>query len=220
MGEGKERFLSVEKDENAVDKHIKMILEKVKLEKEIKVVLDCASGAGAVITPKALKKMGCNVKVINGETDGKFRRAIKPKEKNLSELIDMVKRLGADFGIAHDGDADRMMAVCENGWFVEGDLLFCMFVKNENASKVVTTLDVSMVIDEHFDEVIRTPIGDSYVSQELGKSGGGFGGEASGSWVFPGVSLCADEVLAAAKIAEIASKTKLSKLLDGIKVPH
>jgi len=80
---------------------------------------------------------------------------------------------------------------------------------------VVTTVDASMAIDEAGFSVRRTRVGDTCVSEELGK-GGDFGGEPSGSWIFPAMSLCPDGIYAAAQVAVIAGKQKLSELVDSI----
>jgi len=125
------------------------------------------------------------------------------------------KELGADLGIAHDGDADRMMAVDDKGNFVPGDKLLVIFAQMLQAKEVVTTVDASMAIDEMGFTVTRTRVGDTYVSEELTK-GGDFGGEPSGSWIFPDVSLCPDGIYAAALVAAIASQQKLSQLVDSI----
>lgn len=208
---------AIEEYSGAIEKHIEIIQKQVNLKKKIKVVLDCASGAGSVITPKLLKAIGCEVITLNDEADGVFRRGIEPKESNLLQLIDKVKNTDADIGIAHDGDADRMMAVCEDGQYVEGDLLFCILAKHEKAKNVVTTIDASMAIEECFKNVRRTPVGDGFISQELKTNGGDFGGEASGSWIFPKNSYCPDGILAAAKMAEVASGMKLSEALLEVK---
>jgi len=87
--------------------------------------------------------------------------------------------------------------------------------------KIVSTqmlknpIDTSMVIDEMGFKFIRTRVGDTYVSEEL-KKGGDFGGEPSGSWVFPNISLCPDSIYAAAQIVAIASRQKLSQLVDSL----
>jgi phosphoglucosamine mutase len=125
------------------------------------------------------------------------------------------RELGADLGIAHDGDADRMMVVDDKGDFVPGDKLLVLFARTLAAKKVVTTIDASMAIDETEFAIVRTRVGDCYVSEELRK-GGDFGGEPSGSWIFPGISLCPDGVYAAALVAAIASRQKLSLQVDSI----
>ena len=219
-----EDSLSVEKwdeigssflDEEAVQEHIEHILVNIPGEFNLKVVLDCGCGAASVITPELLKRLGCEVIAINSYPTGFFPRAVEPTEENLKDLIRATKELGADLGIAHDGDADRMMAVDDKGRFVPGDKLLVLFARQAEAKKVVTTIDASMVIDESGFKVIRTPVGDTYVSDEL-RNGGEFGGEPSGSWVFPENSLCPDGIYAAAKIVAIAAERKLSELVDTI----
>ena len=108
-----------------------------------------------------------------------------------------------------------MMAVDDNGRFIPGDRLLVIFAQQTEAKEVVTTIDASMVIDEMGFSVTRTRVGDTYVSEEL-KKGGDFGGEPSGSWVFPDSSLCPDGIYAAARLVAIASEQKLSHLVDSI----
>jgi len=199
----------------AIERHIEHILEDFPDESKLKVVLDCGCGAASVITPELLKRLGCEVVALNCFPTGFFPRAIEPTEANLGDLIQATKELGADLGIAHDGDSDRMMAVDEKGRFIPGDKLLAIFAKYAEAKKVVTTIDASMVIDEMGFDVTRTKVGDTHVSEEL-KKGGDFGGEPSGSWIFPDSSLCPDGIYAAARLVAIASKQKLSQLIDNI----
>jgi phosphoglucosamine mutase len=182
---------------------------------KLKVVLDCGCGAASVVTPFLLRKLGCEVMEINCYPSGSFPHGIEPNESNLEDLIKIVGESGADLGIAHDGDADRMMAVDDQGQFISGDKLLVLLARSSGAKEVVTTIDSSMAIDEIGLRVRRTRIGDTYVSDEL-KNGGDFGGEPSGNWIFPNVSLCPDGIYAAAQIAAIASQQKLSELVDGI----
>jgi phosphoglucosamine mutase len=200
---------------DAVNAHIGHILGIVTGRVNLKVVLDCGCGAASVISPEMLRKMGCEVVTMNCYPTGFFPRDAEPTEANLADLARAVKELEADLGIAHDGDADRMMAVDDKGRFIPGDKLLLLFGREEAAKKVVTTIDASMLIEESGFEVVRTPVGDTFVSDEL-KRGGDFGGEPSGSWVFPGNSLCPDGVFAAARLAAIAAENKVSGLVDGI----
>jgi len=199
----------------AVERHVSHVLEDFPDKIELKVVLDCVNGAASVITPCLLRDTGCQVTALNCCPDGLFPHSPEPTEANLSELIRVTKEIGADLGIAHDGDADRMMAVDDNGRFVPGDKLLLLFAQQTGANEVVTTIDASMVIDEMGFTVTRTRVGDTYVSEELKKSGD-FGGEPSGSWIFPGSSLCPDGIYAAARLVAIASQQKLSRLVDNI----
>ena len=201
----------------AIEKHIERMLQDFPTGLGLKVVVDCGCGAASVITPHLLKRLGCEVVALNCYPCGFFPHAIEPTEANLGDLIRATKEFGADLGIAHDGDGDRMMAVDDRGRFIPGDKLLAVFAQEVGAKEVVTTIDTSMVIDEMGLSVTRTKIGDTYVSEEL-KKGGGFGGEPSGSWFFPNISLCPDGIYAAARVVAIASRQKLSQLVDS--VPH
>jgi phosphoglucosamine mutase len=203
--------------ERAVERHIDCLLPRFKEEMNIRVVVDAAGGAASEITPKLLEKLGCEVVAMNCSPTGIFPRPAEPTEANLEGLSEKVRETGAALGIAHDGDADRMMAVDEKGGFIDGDRLLAIFAQETGARDVVTTLDASMSIEEMGFSVRRTRIGDTAVSEAL-RGGGDFGGETSGSWIFPEISLCPDGIYAAARIAAIAAGKKLSELAAGIPV--
>ena len=208
-------FGNVRNSEDAVNNHIDRILSNITGQFSIKVILDCGGGAASVITPILLRKMGCEVVELNCIPRGDFTRPSEPTEENLQELIRVTSEVGADLGIAHDGDADRMMAVDDKGRFIPGDKLLVLFAREAGAKKVITTMDASMIIEETGAKVIRTKIGDSFVSVEL-KNGGEFGGEPSGSWMFPENSLCPDGIYAAARLVAITGGTRISDLVDDI----
>jgi len=208
-------FGNVRTSEDAVINHIDRIRSNITGRFNIKVVLDCGGGAASVITPILLREMGCEVIELNCVPRGDFIRPSEPTEENLQELIRVTGEVGADLGIAHDGDADRMMAVDDKGRFIPGDKLLVLFTREVGAKKVITTMDASMIVEETGAEVIRTKIGDSFVSVEL-KNGGDFGGEPSGSWMFPENSLCPDGICAAARMVAIAGRTRISDLVDDI----
>jgi phosphoglucosamine mutase len=203
--------------EGAVARHIEGIISNFKNNLKVKVVVDAGGGAASEVTPLLLEKLGCEVVTLNCHPSGFFARGIEPSEVNLSDLCRLVMESGADVGIAHDGDADRMMAVDDRGRFISGDRLLAILARAVGAKEVVTTLDASMTIETMGFRVRRTRIGDTWVSEELRK-GGDFGGETSGAWIFPVISLCPDGIYAAAQIAAIASQHKLSELVDAIPV--
>ena len=126
----------------------------------------------------------------------------------------MVKKTGAGCAVVHDGDADRMMAFDNRGRYIDGDHLLMLFTEHLGAKKVVTTSDASMIIEE-VAEVHRTPVGDTFVSEEL-LSWGDFGGEPSGAWIFPHHWSCPDGPFAAALFCEIASGCDVAERLDAI----
>jgi len=198
-----------------IEQHIERILRDFPAGLKLKIVVDCGCGAASVVTPYLLRKLGCEVMGINCYPSGFFPRGIEPTEPNLQDLMEATREFDADLGIAHDGDGDRMMAVDDRGRFISGDKLLAIFAQAVAAKEVVTTVDASMAIDEMGFSIRRTRVGDTYVSEEL-KNGGDFGGEPSGGWIFPNISLCPDGIYAAAQVVAIANQRKLSELVDSI----
>jgi phosphoglucosamine mutase len=192
------------------------ILDRSRLDREIRIILDCGSGAASALSPGLLSELGVEVVSVNCHQSGFFPRQSEPLEENLSYIPELIKKTGAKGAVVHDGDADRMMAFDERGRYIDGDHLLMLFVQYIGARKVVTTADASMAVEETA-EVRRTPVGDSYVSEELLRWGE-FGGEPSGAWIFPRHSLCPDGPYAAALFSEIASQWNVAETLD--EMPH
>jgi len=164
----------------AIEHHIDSILPSFPAGLNLKVVVDAGCGAASEVTPHLLERLGCEVVTLNCYPSGFFPRGIEPIEANLQDLCQAVRESGASVGIAHDGDADRMMAVDDRGRFITGDRLLVVLAQAVGAKEVVTTLDASMAIEEMGFNVRRTKIGDTWVSEEM-RNGGDFGGETSGS---------------------------------------
>jgi len=199
----------------AIEQHINYIRRFFPQPYNLKVVVDCACGAASNVTPNLLQAMGCQILSLNSSPSGFFPHPAEPLEENLSDLIHAVRESGADFGVAHDGDADRMMAIDETGRYITGDRMLCLLADATHSKKLVTTVDASMIVDREGYEIIRTRVGDNHVSEEL-KTGGQFGGEPSGAWIFPKNTLCPDGIFAAACLVDIASKKKLSAQLESM----
>lgn len=216
-----ERMETCVRYETAVAEHLERILADFSPLPGVKVVLDCGCGAASAITPYLLQRMGCQAVTINCHPSGHFPRGIEPVPENLAELSGLVRSLGADLGLAHDGDGDRVAVVDEQGQFISGDKLLALLARNLGARRVVTTLDASMALEEMGFEVVRTRVGDAYVSEEIRKGGEGgresekgeIGGEASGCFIFPQLSLCPDGIHAAARVVDLASRARLSELV-------
>ncbi|MCZ7380483.1 MAG: phosphoglucosamine mutase [Candidatus Methanoperedens sp.] len=202
---------------DVIEEHAELILGKVG-RTSLKVVVDCGCGAASTITPYVLRRMGCHVITLNSQPDGFFpARNPEPVEKNLEMLKKATLAFGANLGIAHDGDADRMMAVDGLGRFVEGDKLLAFFGLRETKKSIVVPVDTSIMVDDVLKgrKVYRTRVGDVYVAEELKKRNADFGGEPSGSWIFPGISLCPDGIYAAARLVEIVeNEGRLDSLVD------
>lgn len=212
-----EKTKNVDVYEGAIENHIKAIVSLFTERLNTKVVVDAGGGTASGVTPRLLEELGCVVVPLNCKPTGDFPRGSEPVASNLADLYKLVKKSGAAVGIAHDGDADRMMAVDEKGRFISGDVMLAILARAVEAKDIVTTLDASMAVDEMGLKIRRTRIGDTFVSEELRK-GGDFGGETSGAWIFPTISLCPDGIYAAAQIAALAAGYKLSELVDAVPV--
>ena len=216
-----------------IDEYVDEAVSKVDVdairEANLKVVVDCGSGAGCFTAPYLIRKLGCDVTTLNSQPDGFFPgRNPEPIEENLQELIHVVKELNADIGLAHDGDADRTICIDENGSFVLGDKTFTLvekqMLKENNGGTIVTTVATSQAIydvaEEYNGEVIATAVGDLLVARKLKDENGLFGGEENGGLIFPDFVYGRDAVMTVAKILEIVAKEKkpLSELVAELPV--
>ncbi|MFX1481944.1 MAG: phosphoglucosamine mutase [Promethearchaeota archaeon] len=223
---GKQKWI-----ENIVEDHIGATLERCDAElirsKAFRVVVDPGNGAACVITPYLMEQLNCKVITINGQLDGHFPgRPSEPEEESLTDLIQMIKEAGADLGIAHDGDADRIVFVTEKGEVVRGDRTIALLAQNalkkSKEKTVVTTVDSSLVLDEMVDKsggkTIRTPVGDIQVAIKVEESKGVIGGEACGVFIFPEAHLAPEPFLAACRVLELMAHSgkKFGELIESI----
>lgn len=208
---------------------LKRVDQEVIKKAELKIVVDCGSGAACFTAPYIFRKLGCDVLTLNCQPDGFFPgRDPEPIKENLKELIEVVKATGADLGLAHDGDADRTICIDENGEFVLGDKTFALverqMLQENNGGLVVTTVATSKAIydvaNANNGEVIATAVGDLLVARKLKEEDGLFGGEENGGLIFPDFVYGRDAALSAAKIIEIMAKEDkpLSKLVSELPV--
>jgi phosphoglucosamine mutase len=213
-----DRIGSASAKADLVPDHIEAILNDVGTATG-RVVVDCACGATTTITPLLLRAMGCEVVAINAQPDGHFPgREPEPTEENLSGLQATVRATQADLGIAHDGDGDRMVAVDRRGAYVGGDQLLALFARREVRSGLVVPVDASMVLEDLLPKakVWRTRVGDVYVAAELKRRGADFGGEPSGTWIFPKATLCPDGPYAAARLVSMVAERPLDEMIQEI----
>ncbi len=204
--------------------YIETLKANVRLSRDYKVVVDCGNGAGSVATPRLLSELGCKVIKLNCLPDGHFPgRPLEPVPENLVELCETVKSTGADLGIAHDGDADRVVVVDEAGRVAKGDEILAIVAAQRvrrGGDIVVTTVDASKVVDEvvggRGGRVVRTRVGDVSVAVGVKRNRAVFGGEPSGAWIFPDVHLAPDGPLGAVRVLELleSSGRTMSELLE------
>jgi phosphoglucosamine mutase len=187
--------------------YLEMAQKAVTLEKQWKVVVDPGCGATFNVAPQMLTAMGCKVTALNAQPDGYFpARKSEPTAESLEDLAEVVKILGADVGIAFDGDGDRVAFVDEKGVFVNFDRSLAAYgafvLKRSGGGVVVTNVEASMCVEtmaeKYGGKVIRTRVGDIYISEAIKREGAVFGGEPCGAWVHPKVHFCPDGPLSAA----------------------
>jgi phosphoglucosamine mutase len=189
------------------------------------IVVDLGNGTGRP-TVDALVGLDADVTTLNGQEDGRFpTRASEPTADSLQSLSRTVEALDADLGLAHDGDADRLMAVADDGTFVPGDVLLALFARQALAGAegehvavpVDTSLLVRDVVREAGGEVTYTRVGDVHVAEQVAEAGYVFGGEPSGAWIWPAETLCPDAHFAALRLAELVDRSgPLSALVDEV----
>lgn len=194
---------------------------------KLKVVLDCANGAGSVCTPQVLEMLGVRTITLNCNPAGTFPgHPSEPTEDHLEDLKAMVKGTGADLGIAHDGDADRAIFVDDQGRFVYGDkslaVVASVMVAENEGGTVVTPVSTSQCVEDAVNaaggKVVYTRVGAPIVARKMIEIDAVFGGEENGGLIFPRHQYCRDAAMTAAKMVEIVTiEGRLSSLLE--KVP-
>ncbi|RDI64456.1 phosphoglucosamine mutase [Nocardia pseudobrasiliensis] len=180
------------------------------------VVVDCAHGAASDVGPAAYREAGARVIAINAEPNG-----LNINERCGSTHLDQVQRAvrehGADLGLAHDGDADRCLAVDATGAIVDGDAIMAvlaldMFESGELAQNtlvatVMSNLGLHIALREAGITVRTTAVGDRYVLEELRRGGFTLGGEQSGHVVFPRYGTTGDGILTGLKLMARMART-------------
>ena len=204
-------------DVNIIPSYIEAIIDKIGFI-NIEAIIDCSNGAASFVTPYLLRKMGAKITSLNCNPDGFFPSHLpEPTEKNLHILRKICKE-EKKFGIAHDCDGDRMVVVGKNGELIQNEKLMILFAKYENAKKLIVPIDSSMILDDYFDgEIVRTRVGDIFISQKLKGESNALGAEASGTWTFPYFSYCPDGVFAAAKFLKMAEEIDVMEEIERIK---
>ena len=170
--------------------YLSAVQKVVTLKKRWNVVVDPGCGAAFNVGPKMLKALGCKVTSLNAQPDGYFpARKSEPTAESLLDLAKTVKTLHADIGVAFDGDADRVAFVDETGVFVNFDRSLAAYgafaLKRNGGGLVVTNVEASMCVEtmaeKYGGKVVRTRVGDIYVSEAIKRDGAVFGGEPCGS---------------------------------------
>ncbi len=222
-GEGKVR------SEKVIPAYISHVVNDVKLKRPLRVALDSGNGVGGLVGPSIFRKLGCEVIELYSEVDGTFpyHHPDPTVEKNLVVLRETVLREKLDFGVAYDGDADRIGVIDDKGQILWGDRLLALFARNVlkvyPGSAIVGEVKCSKALYEdvarHGGQPIMWKTGHSLIKAKLRESGAKLAGEMSGHIFFNDRYYGFDDALyASARLAEIIASDNLplSQLLDDL----
>ena len=178
----------------------------------LKVVVDCANGAASFVAPDVLKRAGAEVIAISASPNG-LNINDNCGSTHLENLIAAVKEEGADIGIAHDGDADRVLAIDDKGSVIDGDFILGILAQDMQlptktvVGTVMTNLGLIKALEEKGIRFIATAVGDRYVLEEMLAGGHVLGGEQSGHIIMSKYANTGDGLLTA---LQLISKLKKS----------
>lgn len=223
----------VVEDRDAVERHLAAVLSLPELDlvairaRRFRVALDCVRGAGGVVLPTLLARLGCETIGINLEVDGRFPREPEPVAENLGELAALVRQSGADIGMAVDPDVDRLALVDEQGRPIGEDYTLAFAVRavlakameqpvrgSARAPVVVANLSTSLVVEDAAREggarLVRAPVGEAHVAQAIKDEGALIGGEGNGGVILPALHIGRDAPLGVALILQHLARTGLT----------
>lgn len=192
----------------------------------LRVVVDCANGAASAVAPQVYRKAGADVIAIHADPDG-LNINDGCGSTHLESIKAAVVELGADLGIAHDGDADRCLAIDSCGNEVDGDQIMAVLalamreagelVQDTLVATVMSNLGLHIAMREHGVRLRTTSVGDRYVLEELRSGGFSLGGEQSGHVVLPAFATTGDGTLTALRLmATMAASGRSLAELAGV----
>jgi phosphomannomutase len=218
-------------DSNSISRHINQILKIPYLnpeairEKNFKVVIDSVNGAGGLISPILLRKLGCQVIEINSDPTGVFSHPAEPLNHNLGQLEQAVQDNNADIGFATDPDVDRLAIVSDKGKCIGEELTVAlaeMFVLSKKKGDIVVNLSSSMISDyiacQYGVNIHRTRIGEINVSKKMLEINSPIGGEGNGGVVCPDVHYTRDALTGMALVLGLLTdrNQKVSEIAESL----
>lgn len=214
-GEGSVRQVDI------LPRYFETITQDIVLARRLKVVVDCGNGAGAIIAPKLIEALGCEVIQLFCVVDGHFpnHHPDPSKPENLADLIAKVRETGADLGLAFDGDADRVGVVTNSGTIIYPDRLLMLFARDVLSRNPGADVVFDVKCSRRLIALIRAeggrPVmcktGHSLIKKQMKASGALLAGEMSGHIFFKERWFGFDDgVYAAARLLEILSQARLS----------
>ncbi|MCT4686486.1 phosphoglucosamine mutase [Vallitalea sp.] len=220
----------VKRKRESITDYIEYVKSVIDIDLEgMKIVIDCANGASYVSAPETLRQLGAEVFIIHNEPDGTNINK-KCGSTHMEDLQHFVKQVGADIGLAFDGDADRCLAVDEHGNMVDGDKIMAicgLYMKDKGLLKkdtvvatVMSNLGLFIMGKEKNIHMEQTKVGDRYVLEKMIEQGYNLGGEQSGHIIFLEENTTGDGLLTAIHLLEALkhSDKKLSELANVMEV--
>ena len=208
------------RSEPIIDRYVEDIAARVgKIQRDMKVVIDCGNGAGALVAPKLFAKLGTNPRCLFCESDGTFpnHHPDPTVPKNVEDLIAAVKRDGAEIGIAFDGDADRIGVIDEAGEMIWGDYLLIVYARDAlertgRGQSIVFDVKASQALPEAVEKAGGKPVmwktGHSLIEEKMHETHAPVGGEMSGHMFFSeGFYGFDDALYGAARLLQIVARS-------------
>ena len=177
---------------NIIDDYFKMIQEKININKKLKIAIDCGNAAGCIVAPSLYKKFNIDLYELYCDTDGTFpnHHPDPTVDSNLVDLQNFVISNGCDAGIAFDGDADRIVAIDENGEIIRSDILMTVFLPFivESGDSIVYDVKCSKALEDMVKKYNGKPVmwktGHSLIKNKMKEENAKLGGEMSGHIFF------------------------------------
>ena len=180
------------------------------------VALDCAHGASCATTPAALEQLGAKVVAINTDPDG-AQINVGCGSTHLEQVVELARTCGADVALAHDGDADRLLAVAPDGAVVDGDYILAICARelkargklaaNAVVGTVMANLGFQLAMEREGIDVVTTKVGDRYVLEQMRAMGAAIGGEQSGHIIFLEHNSTGDGLVTALQLLAVMAET-------------
>lgn len=207
----------VYKVNDAVDRYVNYACSTINVDlKGLKIVVDCANGAAYEVAPRVLSELGAEVIPIFNTPDG-VNINDGCGSTHPGALKKKVVECGADLGLAHDGDADRVLAVDSSGRLVDGDQIMVICAKHLKSKNklplntlvvtVMSNLGLHDALKQEGINVLQTKVGDRYVMEKLLESGAGLGGEQSGHIIFLEHNTTGDGIITALQLLAVIKET-------------
>ena len=216
---------------NAIEQHVKLLSETFDSEairsRNLTVAVDCCNGACSFLSPKWLSTLGCEVLAVNDDPAAPFPHAPEPKRETMAQLCAVVKAGRAAIGFAHDADGERLGIVTDLGEPLSEEMTLAIAADirlRKKKGAVVTNVSTSAAVDiiaaRYGASVVRTPVGQAYISEGLIEHNGVLGGEGSGGITVPEVHLTHDSAAAIGLILEYLAQSseRISDLVQ--QLPH